>query len=75
MNILHISDLHFGSQDDARTWAGQLAEDLSGGLNCKRLDALIVSGAAETRNIVDAHCRGMEGIERLAAGARDPEPA
>lgn len=27
-NILHISDLHFGTNDDARNWYGQLADDL-----------------------------------------------
>lgn len=84
MNILHLSDLHFGTQDDARIWAGQLAEDLSGGLNRRRLDALIISGDVGTRSepeeyaaakgFLDAVCGefrlGPEGIV-LAPGNHD----
>lgn len=44
MHILHLSDLHFGNSDDARTWYNQLAEDLIRELNCQRLDAVILSG-------------------------------
>jgi formylglycine-generating enzyme required for sulfatase activity len=44
-HILHLSDLHFGTQTPADSWYSQLAEDLkSDGLNCHKLDALIISG-------------------------------
>jgi hypothetical protein len=41
--LLHLSDLHFGTQEDASTWFNQLAEDLRE-LDCSRLDAVILSG-------------------------------
>lgn len=43
-NILHLSDLHFGTADDARKWHNQLAEDLKRELKCDKLDAIILSG-------------------------------
>src|SRR5215207_1791576 len=43
-NILHLSDLHFGTLENARIWYGQLAEDLTRELRCDRLDAVILSG-------------------------------
>lgn len=42
--ILHLSDLHFGTVEDAQRWHGQLAEDLVQELRCNRLDGLILSG-------------------------------
>ena len=44
LNILHLSDLHFGSASDAENWYSQLADDLTGELGCDRLDAVIISG-------------------------------
>jgi hypothetical protein len=41
--LLHLSDLHFGTQEDASTWFNQLAEDLRE-LGCSRLDAVLLSG-------------------------------
>jgi hypothetical protein len=67
VKILHLSDLHFGTQDDARTWAGQLAEDLSGGLNCKRLDALIVSGDVGTRSGPEEYAAAKMFLDALCA--------
>jgi 3',5'-cyclic AMP phosphodiesterase CpdA/HEAT repeat protein len=43
-NILHLSDLHFGTKDDAYKWYNQLAEDLKRELDCDMLDAIILSG-------------------------------
>lgn len=43
MNILHLSDLHFGTLTDANNWYSQLADDLKI-LNCSKLDILILSG-------------------------------
>jgi len=44
MYILHLSDLHFGTADNAHNWYSQLAEDLRYELNCPRLDVIILSG-------------------------------
>jgi 3',5'-cyclic AMP phosphodiesterase CpdA len=42
--ILHLSDLHFGTLADAHNFHSQLAEDLRRELSCTRLDGLICSG-------------------------------
>jgi hypothetical protein len=44
MHILHLSDLHFGTTEDAERWYSQLAEDLKQELGCRRLNAVIISG-------------------------------
>lgn len=44
MKILHLSDLHFGTLENAKNWYDQLAEDLINELKCRALDALILSG-------------------------------
>ncbi len=50
MYILHLSDLHFGTNEDANNWHGQLADDLRQLLpkleSSQRqfLDALVISG-------------------------------
>ncbi|MBD1928142.1 HEAT repeat domain-containing protein [Trichocoleus sp. FACHB-90] len=44
MHILHLSDLHFGTLDQANLWSNQLAADLYHDLNIPHLDALILSG-------------------------------
>jgi hypothetical protein len=44
MNILHLSDLHFGTLTDATIWYSQLAYDLKAELGVTALDALILSG-------------------------------
>lgn len=44
MYILHLSDLHFGTDADAILWSNQLAIDLRQELDCNRIDAMIISG-------------------------------
>lgn len=44
VDVLHLSDLHFGTGDDARLLHNQLAEDLTRELQCSRLDGLILTG-------------------------------
>jgi HEAT repeat protein/3',5'-cyclic AMP phosphodiesterase CpdA len=44
MHILHLSDLHFGTPDQANHWSNQLAADLYNDINISHLDALILSG-------------------------------
>jgi len=44
MHILHLSDLHFGTLDNARDWHNQLAADLYNDLSISHIDALILSG-------------------------------
>jgi 3',5'-cyclic AMP phosphodiesterase CpdA len=44
MHILHLSDLHFGTSEQARLWSNQLVQDLRNELSIPNLDALILSG-------------------------------
>jgi len=44
MHILHLSDLHFTTSDQATLWYTQLRVDLQRELNISQLDALILSG-------------------------------
>jgi len=47
--VLHLSDLHFGTEEDAVNWHSQLAEDLQREMGCTRLDAIILSGDITNR--------------------------
>lgn len=47
--ILHLSDLHFGTKENALNWQSQLAEDLVKDQMCPRLDAVILSGDISNR--------------------------
>jgi len=49
MDILHLSDLHFGTEINAKNWTSQLASDLKYELACSRLDLLIISGDIANR--------------------------
>ena len=49
--ILHLSDLHFGSSDDAHRWYSQLADDLKFELNCDLLDGVIISGDVANKSV------------------------
>ncbi len=44
INVLHLSDLHFGTVKAATLWANQLATDLSNELSLNTIDTLILSG-------------------------------
>lgn len=50
INILHLSDLHFGTLANARNWCSQLADDLKNRLDCSKLDILILSGDIANRS-------------------------
>lgn len=43
-NLLHLSDLHFGTEADASLWHGQLSDDLRKEMGCDHLDGIIISG-------------------------------
>jgi tetratricopeptide (TPR) repeat protein len=63
--VLHLSDLHFGTTDNARSWYAQLAEDLRYELNCSRLDALILSGDIASQSTPDQYAAAQLFISRL----------
>ena len=61
MYILHLSDLHFGSIQDANRWHGQLSNDLGQLLTqlepsqTPRLDALIISGDIANKSLPEEY--------------------
>jgi hypothetical protein len=64
--VLHISDLQFGTTDNARTWYAQLAEDLRYELHCSHLDALIISGDIASKSTPDEYAAAQLFINRLS---------
>jgi transcriptional regulator with XRE-family HTH domain len=65
-HVLHLSDLHFGTTDNARTWYAQLAEDLRYELACSRLDAVIISGDIATKSTPDEYAAAKLFINSLS---------
>ena len=65
MKILHISDLHFGTREDALRWYSQLSDDLKQGLSCNKLNAMIISG--DVANFADdvEYRAAKEFVERI----------
>lgn len=57
MHILHLSDLHFGTPEQAKVWYNQLAGDLTNKkeLNISSLDALILSGDIANKSTSDEY--------------------
>jgi 3',5'-cyclic AMP phosphodiesterase CpdA len=55
MNILHLSDLHFGNKSNASNWYSQLAEDLKSKLGCRNLDLIILSGDIANKSTLEEY--------------------
>ncbi len=55
MYILHLSDLHFGTAEEADLWYGQLSEDLKQELNSSQLDAIILSGDIANKSVPEEY--------------------
>lgn len=66
MNILHLSDLHFGTETDAKIWYSQLAEDLIRGLKCKHVDILIISGDIANKSVPEEYTAAQKFLELLS---------
>lgn len=66
-NILHLSDLHFGTTDDAKTWHSQLTQDLTQELRCERLDALVLSGDIANQSTPDEYASAELFLQRLCS--------
>ncbi|MDM8538821.1 metallophosphoesterase [Desulfobacterales bacterium HSG17] len=67
-NILHLSDLHFGTAADAKKWYSQLADDLTLELKCSTLDALILSGDIANLSEPGEYDAAKDFIDRLCKG-------
>lgn len=64
--ILHLSDLHFGTNRDADKWYSQLADDLKNELNCKRLDILLISGDISNKSDSNEYAAAYTFISKLS---------
>ncbi len=65
MHILHLSDLHFGTLDQANLWSSQLAEDLRNELEIPQLDALILSGDIANYSTPDEYNAAEHFLNKL----------
>jgi HEAT repeat protein/3',5'-cyclic AMP phosphodiesterase CpdA len=65
MNILHLSDLHFGNSENAKNWYNQLAEDLYQELKCQQLDALILSGDIANKSTPEEYAAAQVFLDNL----------
>ncbi|MEP0866203.1 metallophosphoesterase [Funiculus sociatus GB2-A5] len=65
MHILHLSDLHFGTSDQANLWSNQLAADLYNELNISHLDALILSGDIANYSTEEEYKAAKEFVDEL----------
>ncbi len=65
MHILHLSDLHFGSLDQANLWSNQLAEDLRNDINIPHLDALILSGDIANYSTAEEYLAAAQFLHNL----------
>ncbi|MCP4353429.1 MAG: hypothetical protein GY795_48895 [Desulfobacterales bacterium] len=62
--ILHLSDLHIESEDDADLWYDQLAEDVNE-MNCPKIDLLIISGDVSNISTEDEYIAAKHFIDRI----------
>jgi len=65
MNILHLSDLHFGNMSDAHNWFSQLADDLKISLNCTKIDIIVISGDISNKSEPDEYNAAESFIKKL----------
>ncbi|WP_419756897.1 HEAT repeat domain-containing protein [Anabaena sp. FACHB-595] len=65
MYILHLSDLHFGTPDEANKWSNQLAMDLKQELQIPHLDALILSGDIANKSTPDEYAAAQKFLDEL----------
>ncbi len=64
MYILHLSDLHFGTTDNANRWQSQLAEDLQR-LKCSPINALILSGDIANESTSEEYADAKKFLDKL----------
>ncbi|BAZ68082.1 hypothetical protein NIES4106_28410 [Fischerella sp. NIES-4106] len=65
-NILHLSDLHFGTSENADNWYNQLAEDLCQEVKCSRLDVLILSGDIANKSTPEEYNAAKQFLDQIS---------
>ena len=65
LNILHLSDLHFGTEANAQSWYEQLTADLTRELGCERLDCAVLSGDIANRSTKAEYAAAKSFLDKL----------
>ncbi|NEP21837.1 HEAT repeat domain-containing protein [Moorena sp. SIO3I6] len=65
MYILHLSDLHITTPEQATLWSNQLAQDLIQDLQIPHLDALILSGDIANYSTPDEYQAAQQFLDNL----------
>ncbi|MBV4429692.1 metallophosphoesterase family protein [Clostridium tyrobutyricum] len=64
-NILHLSDIHLGTKEDAQKYRMQLNTDLLLALNVKQIDFLVLSGDISNQSTKEQYDAAVEFIEGI----------
>lgn len=65
LSILHLSDLHFGTEANAQSWYEQLTADLTRELGCERLDCAVLSGDIANRSTKAEYAAAKSFLDKL----------
>ena len=63
--ILHLSDIHLGTTDQAKNYFTQLATDLTQNLKVKQLNYLVLSGDIANYSTVEEYDAAYEMVDKL----------
>ncbi|NEO39055.1 MAG: NACHT domain-containing protein [Moorea sp. SIOASIH] len=72
--ILHLSDLHITTGEQATLWSNQLAQDLTQDLKIPHLDALILSGDIANYSTPEEYQAAQQFLENLRLDFPDLDP-
>lgn len=65
IRILHLSDIHLGTSDQAKNYFAQLATDLTQNLKVKQLNYLVLSGDIANYSTVEEYDAAFELVDKL----------
>ena len=65
LNFLHLSDVHLGTAEQAQVYYSQLETDLLNGLDCRRLDYLILNGDMADKAASSEYESALWLVERI----------
>lgn len=65
IRLLHLSDIHLGTVEQAEIYYGQLEADLLHGIGCRRLDYLVISGDAADKSTEEEYDAAGLLVENL----------
>jgi 3',5'-cyclic AMP phosphodiesterase CpdA len=63
--ILHLSDLHFGTTENASNWSSQIIEDIYIEINCSQIDGIILSGDIVNKSTSEEYAAAKLFLDNL----------